>query len=97
MTNFRETGHKQLIPESKLPGVGHANVPEFAGEHVWIITMAYRVDPVKMLNSTAGNPVLFDTENLFLTSSIGCFWCVQEYSLLVSNKRCPGDASPGWR
>lgn len=81
---------RQPVPAGKLPGVGQLNVPEFDGKHMWMMTAAWKVTP-------PFSTVLLDTENLILTSGPGCFWCEQEYSLLLSGKPCQGDASPGWR
>jgi hypothetical protein len=88
------TGIQAEVPANKMPGVGHRAVPDFDGKHLWIVTVAYRVNPATF---NAANPIHLDTENLLLVSGAGCFWCEQEYSLLLSSKPCKGDASPGWR
>ncbi len=88
------TGVQVEVPASKMPGTGHDNMPPFDGNHLWIVTAGWRVNPATF---TAGKSVDLDTENLLMVSSPGCFWCEEEWSFVLASKRCKGDASPGWQ
>lgn len=85
--SFTSTGFVQEVP-------GHVDrVPEFdprSGEHLWTMTMAYQVDPAKMMSGADG-PVLFDKENLLVTAGPGCYYCERPYSPRLAMRRCKGE------
>lgn len=86
---FSATGFVQRVP-------GNVDrVPEFdprAGEHLWTISLTYRVDPAKFTPEGAGDgPALLDLENLLLTVGPGCFYCERIYTPLLATRRCPGE------
>lgn len=57
------------------------------GNHVWIMTAVYSVDPEKM---TPGATTLMDHESLLSIAGPGCLVCEQEHSKRTSLRRCPG-------
>lgn len=65
-------------------------IPPFdprTGEHLWIVAVAYRVDPSAWDRTKL--PVL-DQENLARIAGPGCYYCEQTYSTLLAGRRCKG-------
>lgn len=57
------------------------------GEHLWIMTCAFRVHPpVKPM-------ALMDTENLINVAGPGCLVCEQVWTVELGALPCPGDPS----
>lgn len=54
-----------------------------AGEHLWIMTGLWRVNPTR-------DQVHLDMENLISVDGPGCFWCEETYSPALSAKQCRG-------
>lgn len=73
---------------------GHVDrIPEYdprSGDHLWIMTTAYRVDPQRLTDPDAG-PGLLGQENLLLLSGPGCYYCEQPYTPRLLHRRCPGE------
>lgn len=85
--------------ERRWEGTGHVvevpgdvdRVPRYdprSGEHLWIVSTMYRVDPVRMADPSV-TPLL-DQENLLLTAGPICFYCEQVYEPRLLRRRCPG-------
>lgn len=69
-------------------------IPPFdprSGDHYWIVTTAYHVDPSAF---TSGNPdvtPLLDHETLAVVAGPGCYYCEQSYSQRLATRRCKGN------
>jgi len=83
------TGHRQHIETRSQVD----RVPPFdrrSGNHLWIITTAYRVDPATWVDP-AHTPIL-DAENLLILAGPGCYYCEQPYTPRLAQRRCTGEA-----
>lgn len=70
---------------------GMDRIPDFderTGDHLWIVTVVYRVDPKKFADRTA-TPIL-DMENLLMIPPPGCYYCEEYYSPWLATRRCKG-------
>lgn len=59
------------------------------GEHLWIMTAAWRVDPVAATDPDGQN--FLDTENLLTLEGPGCYVCEQPYQPGMERTTCPGE------
>lgn len=66
-------------------------IPGFSGEHFWILTGAWRIDPVKAMTED----VILDTENLYSVEGPECYYCEQPFTPLLASHRCPGECNEG--
>lgn len=60
------------------------------GEHVWTMTVAYKVDAKSMSRAHRGGVVYLDAENIAITAA-GCFVCEQTYGAELAMSPCPGE------
>lgn len=60
----------------------NAPLPQFVGEHMWVLTAMWQVDPA------AAHKVL-DLDNLLTMDGPLCYWCDQLYAPTIE-ERCPG-------
>jgi hypothetical protein len=66
-------------------------IPDFdprSGEHLWIWSVVFRADPVKLADPTS-TPML-DHENLLSIAGPGCFYCQRSWGGALAGERCPG-------
>lgn len=73
-------------------------IPAFdarSGDHLWIVTVAYRVDPVTMTSPDPDVTPMLDHENLLAVAGPCCYHCLQAYTAAVSRRRCPGKPPMG--
>jgi len=64
-----------------------------SGDHLWILPVAYRVDPAKWYDRTA-IPILDGENILFASGTPGCYYCEQLYTPLLATRRCKGEPTP---
>lgn len=67
-------------------------VPDFdprSGDHYWVFTTMYKVDPEKMMEGEE----LLDMKNLVLTVGPGCFHCEEIYTPYIAKRHCRGSGS----
>lgn len=69
-------------------------IPDFdprSGAHLWIMALAYQVDPLQLSRATAdgGLPIL-DHETLLSVAGPGCYYCERPFTSLLASRRCPG-------
>ncbi len=65
-------------------------IPDYdprSGEHLWIMTGAWKVDPKTF---TSGEQGILDHESLLIIAGPGCYYCEQKYTPWVFNRRCKG-------
>lgn len=65
-------------------------IPPFdhrAGDHLWVVLVAYRVNPDRWDSS---HPPLLDLETLLTLQGPACYYCERPYSVLLSHRRCKG-------
>lgn len=59
-----------------------------SGDHLWTVLTMYRVaDPAAAMS---GHTQYLDSENLLMTTPIGCYYCEQTYTKTLADRRCPG-------
>lgn len=84
---LRGTGFHQAVPEG-----GVNRIPEFdprSGAHFWNMLCGFRVsDPAAIDKGT--KQLILDTENLVVTTPIGCYYCEQVWTKTIGHRRCPG-------
>ena len=59
-------------------------IPEPDGQHLWVMTGMWQVDPIATLAGTAH----LDTESMLMLAGPGCFHCEQDYSAELVAQRC---------
>lgn len=77
---------------TKVATQGIDRIPPFdprSGDHLWITTACWRVDPDRWLNP-GGDPVHLDTENMLYVGGLGCYYCEREYTPQLRMRRCKG-------
>lgn len=57
------------------------------GEHLWVATAAWRVNPTTFLEGAAH----LDLENMLTIGGPGCFICEREYTPELAARPCPGE------
>lgn len=64
------------------------------GEHLWIVSAAYRLSPDAAQKLAAGSedPTLLDGENL-LSLAPGCYICEEPLTRRLAERRCRGPVS----
>lgn len=83
-SQFTSTGHSEFIEEAP------DKIPDFdprSGDHLWISTAVYKVNPEKMLT---GESSIMDHEVLLAIVGPGCYYCEQVYSPLIARCKCKG-------
>jgi hypothetical protein len=87
---FEPTGFKQEVTPEELSN-RYPGLPEYdprSGNHCWIITPVYKINPTKW---PADDQVHLDKENLMTIAGPACLFCEQGYSKYLANRRCPGE------
>jgi hypothetical protein len=62
-----------------------------SGEHLWIVTGAWKVNPEQWHSPDPNVTPLLDSENLLSVAGPGCYWCEAYYSPTLATRRCPGE------
>ncbi len=79
---LRSTGEEHYFE----PGEVH-RVPPFAGEHLWMAPVAFRVDPDDII---AGRTIRMDPSTLIHAGGFVCYHCEEMFDRRLIHRRCPG-------
>lgn len=69
-------------------------IPDYdprTGDHLWVVTTAYRVVPEQWHSGDPTVTPMLDMENLLSVAGPGCFYCEQVYTPLLATRRCKGE------
>lgn len=81
------TGHTiQVDPVDRIP-----DYDPRTGNHLWIVTSVYQVDPQQWRSDDPTVTPMLDHENLLSVAGPGCFYCEQVYTPLLATRRCKGE------
>jgi len=61
------------------------------GDHLWIVTGVWRVDPEDWVSDDPTVEPLLDQENLISVAGPGCFYCERYYTPWLGRRRCQGE------
>lgn len=83
-----DTTHYRPADLERLSVRAERTMSQYArrGEHLWIATVSFRVDPTATLGR-------LDADNIFMAPAVGCIVCEQEYTPTLLGLPCPGDPS----
>ncbi len=85
---WTDTGHREKVQ----PGIDQ--IPEFdprTGDHLWVVCVAYRVDPKQFTSADPSVLPVLDHENRLTITAPGCYYCEELYSPRLATRRCRGD------
>lgn len=77
-----------------IPAGGVDRIPDYdprTGEHYWICPLVFHVADPRKCYASPDTPMLFDKENLVLTTTVGCYYCEEPYSDRLYFRRCKGE------
>lgn len=83
------TGHRERIDSPS----DIDRIPPFdprSGDHFWIVTTAYRVDPKQFTSADPSIMPMLDHESLVVVAGPGCYYCEQPYTPTLASRRCRG-------
>jgi hypothetical protein len=87
--------YRKIVPTGQPIRVDPVDrIPDYdprSGDHLWVITTAFRVDPARWSSPDPTVTPMLDHENLLSVAGPGCFYCEQVYTSLLATRRCKGD------
>jgi len=89
-------GSDPTAPKQHIDGDRARQFPaEKAGEHLWIVTAAYRVSDqlAAAMEEGSDNQLHMDRESLLTIQGPGCMWCEQPWTRAIAARPCVGDVS----
>lgn len=87
--------HREIVSTGQTIRVDPVDrVPDYdprSGDHLWIVTTAYQVDPEHWRSPDPTVTPMLDHENLLSVAGPGCFYCEQVYTPQLAKRRCKGE------